>query len=276
VGHAALICNTTASDNTAVGREAMYSNTEGHSNTAVGHDALYDNSTGTLNTAVGMDAGENINSGSENTAIGVTSLQGVTTGSQNVAVGRDAGKTLQTGSGNVYLGYNNASNGTNKTNEIVIGCAVTSVGSNYFTFGKGSGNDRVYNLFTSNASFTRASDLRLKTDIQTDNLGLDFINNLRPVTYKWKPSNEVDQSLTGYYNATNQVDTDVVMHGFLAQEVKQALIDSGVSESDVSKYGVWSEEPTGVQAISREMFIMPLVKAIQELKAEIDELKKGA
>ena len=38
------------------------------------------------------------------------------------------------------------------TYEIVIGDAVTSIGSNYFTFGKGSGNDRVYNQFTSNAS----------------------------------------------------------------------------------------------------------------------------
>ena len=101
----------------------------------------------------------------------------------------------------------------------------------------------------------------------------EFIINLRPVTYKWKSSNEVDQSLTGYYNSQNQVDTNVVMHGFLAQEVKQALIDSGVSESDVSKYGVWSEQPTGVQAISREMFIMPLVKAIQELSKTNKDLK---
>lgn len=114
---------------------------------------------------------------------------------------------------------------------------------------------------------------RLKTNIQTDNLGLNFINNLRPVTYNWKPSNEVDSSLAGYHNTKNKVDTNVVMTGFIAQEVKQALLDSGVSENDVLKYGVWSEEPTGVQAVSREMFIMPLINAIKELKAEIDLLK---
>ena len=245
-----------------------------HNKNTITYDVIATNAGNKIqNTAIGMDAGENITNGSENVAIGKAAQQNLTTGTKNVAIGRDSGKVLTTGNGNVYVGYANSANGTNRSNEIVIGCQVTSIGSNYFTFGKGSSSDRVYNQFTSNASWTRASDLRLKKDIQTDNLGLDFVNNLRPVTYKWKPSNEVDQSLTGYYNATNQVDTDVVMHGFLAQEVKQALIDSGVSESDVSKYGVWAEEPTGVQAISREMFIMPLVNAIKELKARIEVLE---
>ena len=54
-----------------------------------------------------------------------------------------------------------------------------------------------------------------------------------------------------------------------------SLLDSGVPETDVKNYGVWSEEPNGVQAISREMFIMPLINAIKELKKEIDELKQG-
>ena len=65
------------------------------------------------------------------------------------------------------------------------------------------------------------------------------------------------------------------MNGLIAQEVKQALIDSGVSESEVKDYGVWEEDKDGVQHISREMFIMPLINAIKELKKEIDELKQG-
>ena len=80
-------------------------------------------------------------------------------------------------------------------------------------------------------------------------------------------------NLKSVYKSENVNDTNVVMHGFLAQEVKQALVDSGVSETDIPKYGVWSEEPTGVQAISREMFIMPLVKAIQELNEKIKVLE---
>jgi len=63
------------------------------------------------------------------------------------------------------------------------------------------------------------------------------------------------------------------MNGLIAQEVKQALLDSGISETDVKDYGVWSEEPNGVQAISREMFVIPLIKAIKELTETNKDLK---
>ena len=56
---------------------------------------------------------------------------------------------------------------------ITIGYGINGAGNNYFTFGK-TGN-RVYNQFTSNASWTRASDVRLKKDIQTNtDLGLVY------------------------------------------------------------------------------------------------------
>jgi len=154
----------------------------------------------------------------------------------------------------------------------VIGTNIAGKGVNTFTFGKPS--NRVYNTFTSSASWTRDSDLRLKTNIEDSNLGLDFINNLRPVTYNWKASQEIDSSLTNYYNAdTNYMDTEVKMNGLIAQEVKQALIDSGVPETDVKNYGVWDESNEGVQAISREMFVIPLINAIKELKARIEVLE---
>ena len=63
------------------------------------------------------------------------------------------------------------------------------------------------------------------------------------------------------------------MNGLIAQEVKQALLDSGVTEEKVLDYGVWSEGKDGVQTISREMFVIPLINAIKELKAEIELLK---
>ena len=69
------------------------------------------------------------------------------------------------------------------------------------------------------------------------------------------------------------MDTEVKMNGLIAQEVKQALIDSGVSEVNAEDYGVWSEQPDGTQAISREMFVIPLINAIKELKARIEVLE---
>jgi hypothetical protein len=71
------------------------------------------------------------------------------------------------------------------------------------------------------------------------------------------------------------------MNGLIAQEVKQALLDSGVTEEKVLDYGVWSEGKDGVQTISREMFVIPLVNAIKELTdqnkkltSRIEELEK--
>ena len=63
------------------------------------------------------------------------------------------------------------------------------------------------------------------------------------------------------------MDTDVVMHNFIAQEVKAALDAVGVSD-----FGGWKEDHYGVQQVSREMFVIPLVKAVQEQSALITAL----
>jgi hypothetical protein len=57
------------------------------------------------------------------------------------------------------------------------------------------------------------------------------------------------------------------MHNFIAQEVKAALDTAGVSD-----FGGWKEDQYGVQQVSREMFVIPLVKAVQEQSALITAL----
>ena len=64
------------------------------------------------------------------------------------------------------------------------------------------------------------------------------------------------------------MDTDVVMHGFIAQEVKSSLDKVGVDT-----FSGWSVKEDGMQHVSREMFVVPLIKAVQELSAEVKELK---
>ena len=58
------------------------------------------------------------------------------------------------------------------------------------------------------------------------------------------------------------------MYGFIAQEVKAAL-----DKHNITDFNGWTESSQGVQGISYEMFIMPLVKAVQELSAENTALK---
>jgi hypothetical protein len=287
VGWIALRDNTTGAGNTALGRSALQKNTTASNNTAVGFLALLDNTTGTDNTAVGYGALDANTTGASNTAVGFAAMTTATTGSDNAAFGKNAGENLTTGSGNTFIGSNagqgfapvttgsnNVMIGPNSyatagaVNQIVIGTDIcVGQGDNYFTFGK-TGN-RVYNQYTVDANWARTSDGRLKRNVNDMSLGLSFINKLRTVSYQWKPSYEVPQELVTQYNEENKMDLDVVMHGFIAQEVKAALDEVGSTHT----CGVWSEGSDGTQSISREMFIMPLVKAVQELSAKCDSLQ---
>jgi hypothetical protein len=273
IGTESLDVNTTGADNTAVGTNALGANTTAGNNTAVGSGAMASNTTAAGNTGIGNSAGSDVTTGIENVFVGLGAGGGtITTGCRNVFIGTEAGRNGTATSNKIAIGMQSYPNNTITTPEIVMGFQIEGKGANNFTFGKTS--NRVYNVFTSNASWTRDSDLRLKTNIKNSNLGLDFINNLRPVTYNWKASQDVDPSLKNNYDAdTNHMDTEVKMNGLIAQEVKQALIDSGVSETDVKDYGVWHADNEGVQAISREMFVIPLINAIKELKARIEVLE---
>jgi hypothetical protein len=131
----------------------------------------------------------------------------------------------------------------------------------------GKASNTVTNDFTSNGTFTQSSDERIKQDINDNSLGLSFINDLRTVTYRWKPSNEIPKEFNDY-NEINQKNTEVVMHGMLAQEVKQALDKEGVNT-----FGGWSEDDDGMQNVSREMFVIPLIKAVQQLSEKCDSLQ---
>ena len=153
------------------------------------------------------------------------------------------------------------------SNGIIIGHNIATT-ANKFAFGKSG--DVVSNTFSSDANWSRSSDRRKKREIYDQGLGLDFINDLRTVNFQWKPQNEFPKEWNDY-NETSSNDTEVVMHGFIAQEVKEAR-DKHASERDKTFAG-WSEDLDGMQNTSREMFVIPLIKAVQELSAEVKELK---
>jgi len=71
--------------------------------------------------------------------------------------------------------FNDAGSSATVSNEQIVGYKLTGIGTNYFAFGSG-GVGTVYNQFSTNASWTRSSDARLKKNIQNANLGLEFIN----------------------------------------------------------------------------------------------------
>ena len=141
---------------------------------------------------------------------------------------------------------------------------------NTIKMGKRTAN--ICNNFASNATWVHSSDLRYKKDIQDNTIGLDFINALRTVNYKWKAQSELDSSLDEYDSSKTTADSTVLQHGLIAQEVKQVMDDQGISP----EFAGWSEDETHLnnkQGISEAMFVYPLIKAIQELSAQNEDLK---
>ena len=264
VGASALIANTTGTNNVAVGANALDANVESHNNTAIGDNALGKNSSGASNTAVGAATLTEMIDANYSTAVGADALQNAT-GGANTGLGQGAGNTITTGTSNVCVGYNTNISAVGGVNQIVMGAAITGGANNQFTFGKAS--NIVQNEFDTDAAWTRTSDVRKKRNIKDDTLGLDFINDLRPITHQWKPSNEFPQEWQEY-SEKNNMDLDAVMHGFIAQEVKEALDKAGVDT-----FSGWKERTDGSQVIAREMFIMPLINAVKELSEKVQELE---
>ena len=201
-------------------------------------------------------------------------MGGVTTGESNTFLGYAAGyntTTHTTGTGNTYIGTNTHGSSATATGQIVLGAnELTGIGDNYFVFGRNA-EGKVYNQYSANASWTRASDVRLKKEIADNtDCGLAFINDLRPVTFKWKAPSEVDSDMPSYNPDKTEHSYTSKMYGLIAQEVKAAL-----DKHNITEFGGWHEDNKNVQGVSQEMFIHPLIKAVQELSAEVEKLKKG-
>jgi hypothetical protein len=257
-GFEALYNNTTGNSNAAAGYAALYSNTTGNSNTASGNHSLFANNIGNFNTANGYDALNSNTTGSYNTGIGWRALYYNTTGNSNTAVGAYADVSAVNLKNATAIGY-----GANVDvdNKVRIGnAAVTSIGGQ--------------------VGWSTFSDGRYKKNIKEDVKGLSFINSLRPITYT------VDvNSLNKYFDkgkdgstyekmkADTQSSADdaskIVYNGFVAQEVEAAAKKLNYNFSGVDK----PKSGDGLYGLRFSDFAVPLVKAVQELSKENNELK---
>ena len=278
VGFGSLQNATTAANNVAIGGAAMQSNTTGAHNTAVGAYALDANTTADQNTSVGYASLTDCTTGANNTAIGDRAGEDVTTGSNNTVIGKQAGANtvnLTTGGDNTFVGAAVRGSGATVSNEIAVGFNFSAGGANTARFGMGS-NTATLSLDGSDTSWAAASDERLKENIEDSDAGLDFINELRAITYKWKPKKDVPEDMSQY-----EADSDEpckgegkVNHGFVAQEVK-AVIDK-YENVIADGHNIWSEDPDGTQQVAFGNLMPMMVKAVQELSAQVEELKSNS
>jgi hypothetical protein len=252
LGFQTLLYNT-ASDNTAVGFCAMRSNTTGRYNTALGWKSLNGNTSGDLNVSIAAQSLCKNTTGSNNIAIGDVALFNNTTGACNIAVGITAQCVLATGINNtIAVGHNSA----------------TSATTGHTVWGNSSNNvcNCVY------AAWSNVSDCRDKTNIKSldSKYGLALIKKLRPVAFNWDHRDTYVRECKYEYG---QKDGNLVgtkeHYGLIAQELKSAL-----DELDVRFDGLGHDDEKDAYRLTYEELIAPIIKSIQELVVENEEIKK--
>ena len=130
----------------------------------------------------------------------------------------------------------------------LLGSGSTGIAGAYVGV-SGSGNTVTFGVQT-----TSPSDVRLKEEIKDIDLGLSFVKQLRPVSYKLKADPKHQK---GY--------------GFIAQEVETLIGDESSLVYFEKDWQVGDEK--GFKTIHYPSYIAVLTKAIQELSAEVEALK---
>jgi hypothetical protein len=247
----ALLNNTTGGNNTVSGYFALNTPVTGSNATAIGFESQrYANNTATAytstNTSVGYQSlrGSTTaanNTGLNNTAIGYQALLNNTTGSSNTASGFQALQNNTTGSGNTAINPRNSAgsyapvfNPTTENNRFCMGS--TGVTNAYIQ-----------------VAWTVVSDARDKTNFAPVPHGLEFVKALQPTAYQFRTARDSEETNGG------------VRYGFKAQDV---LALEGANPVIVD-----NEDADKLRMVDSHM-IPVLVKAIQELSAEVDNLKQ--
>lgn len=263
-GYAALSSNTYGSSNTANGPYALFANTTGQSNTANGFQSLFLNQTGVNNTANGSISLVANTTGGDNTASGWQSLSNNSTGSYNTADGATALLSNITGKYNTGLGYGADVLNSDIKNATAIGSTAKVDASNAVRIG----NTYVKSI-GGQVSWTSFSDERIKDNVQENIPGLVFIRQLRPLTYHFNVGKEIalmGRTDSDYWDSKYNIEK-IQFTGFLAQDVDRAAKNIGYDFSGIDKTGT-------IMGLRYSEFVVPLVKAVQELAVKDDDKDK--
>lgn len=284
IGAQALNGTTTASNNTAVGYQAGYNRTTGAQNTFIGTSSGFTGTTAAGNTFVGYGAGY-YSTGTYNTFVGCSPTDGagdsMTTGSKNVIIGgysgNQSGLDIRTASNYIVLSDGDGNprgvcfntggwtfgnggtsdsvvarsgNGANSANSLYVGYySATSPINGTISFNVTT-NGNVYNT---NNSYGSLSDVKLKENITDATPKLEQLCQVRVVNYNFKEGQTQKQL------------------GVIAQELEQVF--PGMVDESPDRDAEGNDLGTTTKQVKYSVFVPMLIKAIQELKAEVDSLK---
>lgn len=271
-------------NNLAVGNYSLWNNTWGHSNVGIGYESIYSNTVGEGNTALGTRSLWNTDGG-YNVALGANSMIGTSSGGATVAVGASSGHSLTSSFENVFIGDGATSSVTTVSNSIAIGTVSTVTASDQV---------RIGNTATSSiggyAGWTNLSDGRFKKNLKENVPGLSFITKLQPITYTLDldgldkalkvPLNEQakkalkgkgipERKPTPGEAAARALKAQYIYTGFVAQDVEKAASELGYNFSGVDA----PKNGKDFYGLRYAEFVVPLVKAVQELNEQNAELE---
>jgi len=269
-GFCAMKNNSSGVSNDAFGTNSMYANTTGTNNSAHGISAMAKNTTGSGNSAAGFGALNNTLTSNFSTAMGYEALL-ASTGTYNTGFGSAAGRTITSGTFNTFVGGNSDASVNNLTNAGAFGYNSVVGSSNTVMLG-----NTTTTLVTSNPGFWTTSDGRFKTNVKENVKGLAFIQKLRPVTYNMD-TKKLDDFMTQNMSDEDKKlhkdgmdftgSTSVIHSGFIAQEVEQA----GKATGFVSDIVHTPANANETYAVNYAEIVVPLVKAVQEQQAMIEQ-----
>lgn len=312
-GYEAAKNTTTASFTTAIGHRAGCSITDQCWSTFIGYNAGCGNN-GSDNVFVGSNSGISNNGSFNvvvgkcagigylnlSVAIGGKALACNSNYCNTVAIGYAAGRAPSCNSVNIgnaagfasgYQGRRSVNIGQKAgefaycSNNVTIGACAGRFGTQvnttqigFYAYGGYNTNNKfVLGRYSANNSYiyvawTNVSDSRDKTNVQTlpDNLGLNFIRKLRPVSFKYDTRNSyMFKCGFEYGDKDGTLKKNECNYGFLAQEIEQAANDLNVKFDGVS-YDTYNDK-YGVKMLE---LLSPIVKSIQELNNELDNIEK--
>ena len=216
-------------------------------------------SSGTNNAAFGVEALGGCSTGSRNFAYGYAALFNLSSGGNNIAMGDATGYNITSGSNNLLFGQNAGRTGYQSPQSI----AGITTGSNQIHMGNESHSTARIQI-----SWTVNSDSRDKTDVTPIDVGLDFVKDLNPVTFRWDKRSDYEDRVP-----TGQNKLQELTLGFLAQEVEEVEKSYGYNVANKTNLVVDRDVDQDHFGITYEKMIPILTKAIQEQQVIIDDLK---
>jgi hypothetical protein len=220
---------------------------------------------GVSGVAIGSEAG---NTGQSGYAVAIGIKAGKTSqGGYAVAIGPDAGETDQ-GQSSVAIGVG-AGVADQPERSIAIGVSSNPSSQQEIYIGRTDSS-----VFIGDGNVQAVSDLRDKENVADSNLGLNFIMQLQPKSWTANTRDHLEPS-----NDSKRIKGSRPHYGFIAQDVKQAMNSLGVDFAGYCEL-VHAATPAHKERVRDRLtlryqeFIGPMVKAMQEQQAMIDELKK--